>query len=251
MHTPITFLNIAFDDMTPSEATALIVDLAMSGEGGQLSFANAQTIVTANADPRLAAALANSDLVLADGSGVRWGSRLSGTSIVHNLNGTDLIPDVCRHGASLGLSVYLLGAEPGVAETAAANLAKANPGLKIAGTQHGYFNESQTDEIIADISLAAPHLLLVAMGVPKQELWVDANCHRLPGVTCVGVGGLFDFVAERQPRAPKVFRQTGFEWVWRILMEPRRLFKRYAVSNTAFLGLVVTDRARSTISSRR
>lgn len=237
----VNFLNTYFDCMSPSEAVELLLARLLRRQGGRVYYANAHTMVTAAKNRELAEALKQSDLLLADGSGVRWGSALLGTPIIHNLNGTDLVPALCKAGAAKGLSVYLLGGKSGVAEEAAANLTKAYPGLVIAGIQHGYFSKEKTQQVLETIRTARPHLLLVAMGVPLQEIWINQYASQLPGITCMGVGGLFDFLAERVPRAPHSVRALGMEWLWRLMMEPDRLWKRYLIGNFVFFALVVAN----------
>ncbi|MEH2123979.1 WecB/TagA/CpsF family glycosyltransferase [Nostoc sp.] len=236
----VTFLDTDFDRMPLYEAIELLMAQLLKRQGGRVYYANAHTMVTAAKNPALAKALEQSDLLLADGSGVRWGSALLGTPLVHNLNGTDLVPALCKEGAAKGLSVYFLGGKPGVAEEAAANLKKAYSGLIIAGTQDGYFPESQTQQVLEAIRIARPHLLLVAMGVPLQEIWINQYASQLPRITCMGVGGLFDFMAERVARAPYPIRSVGMEWLWRLAMEPTRLWQRYLLGNFIFLRLVLT-----------
>ncbi|MDF5731681.1 MAG: WecB/TagA/CpsF family glycosyltransferase [Rhizonema sp. PD38] len=237
----VNFLNIRFNRMSSSEAIDRLLMQLLRRQGGRVYYGNAHTIVTASQNPALAKALAHSDLLLADGSGVCWGSALRRTPLIHNLNGTDLVPALCKEGATRGLSVYLLGAKPGVAEEAAANLKNAYPSLVIAGTHHGYFSKAETLQILKTIRAARPHLLLVAMGVPQQEIWIDQYASQLRGITCMGVGGLFDFVAQRVPRAPYSIRVLGMEWLWRLAMEPARLWRRYIVGNFIFLGLVFVN----------
>ena len=239
MANTVSFLNTRFDRMSSEEAVELLQVRLLRRQGGRVYYANAHTMVTAAKNRALSEALEQSDLLLADGSGVRWGSALLGTPLVHNLNGTDLVPTLCKAGAVKRLSVYLLGGKPGVAEEAAANLAKAYPGLVIAGTQHGYFSQEETQQVLKAIRAARPHLLLVAMGVPLQEIWINQYASQLPGITCMGVGGLFDFLAERVARAPLSIRAVGMEWLWRLMMEPTRLWKRYIIGNFVFFGLVV------------
>ncbi|MEO0376089.1 MAG: WecB/TagA/CpsF family glycosyltransferase [Cyanobacteria bacterium P01_A01_bin.17] len=179
-----------------------------------------------------------SDILLVDGSGLLWTSCLLGNPLTYNLNGTDLVPALCKAGSQQDLSVYFLGARPGVADAAAANLKKECPDLKVAGIQHGYFHKSEIDTVLKNIRDTKPHLLLVAMGVPAQEVWIDQYADSLPGITCMGVGGLFDFMSENVRRAPLWVRQIGMEWLWRLLMEPKRLWKRYTIGNIVFLMTV-------------
>lgn len=237
----ISFLNTRFNRMTPEEAIERLLDRAFNRRGGRIYFANAHTMVTAFKVPALVDALAQSDLLLADGSGVRWGSKFLGEPLIYNLNGTDLLPALASAGGAQGLSFYLLGATPGVAEAAAANLARSNPGIEIAGVQHGYFKPEDLDKVFETIRAARPHILLVAMGVPLQELWIHEYADQLPGIMCVGVGGLFDFLAKRVRRAPAVVRALGMEWLWRLAMEPRRLWERYVKGNLAFMLLLAAQ----------
>jgi N-acetylglucosaminyldiphosphoundecaprenol N-acetyl-beta-D-mannosaminyltransferase len=234
----VSFLNARFDRMTPKEAIDVLLERLINRQGGRVYYANAHTMVTASKSEQLVKALEKKDLLLTDGSGLLWSSALLGTPLTYNLNGTDLVPALCKAGASKGLSIYLLGGKPSVAEEAAANLAKAYPGLVIAGTQDGYFPKEEIPQVLEAIREARPHLLLVAMGVPLQEIWIDQYASQLPNITCMGVGGLFDFVAERVLRAPHHIRELGMEWLWRLMMEPRRLWKRYIIGNFVFLCLV-------------
>ena len=235
----VNFLNTCFNRMPADEAVSILLERLLQRRGDRIYYANAHTIVTAAQNPQLAKALENSDLILADGSGVCWGSALLGTPLVHNLNGTDLVPTLFTSGALKGLSVYLLGAKPGVAEAAATKQLEAYPGLAIVGTTNGYFPAKETQKVLEDIRNARPHLLLVAMGVPLQELWIDQYAGQLPGISCMGVGALFDFMAKRVPRAPKAIRLIGMEWLWRLANEPRRLWKRYFIGNSIFCGLII------------
>lgn len=241
MASRVTFLNTAFDCMPQAEAVQTVLEHLLERRGKRIFYANAHTMVTASQDTGLNQALQRCDLLLADGSGVRWGSALLGAPLTYNLNGTDLVPALCRAGSERQLSVYLLGGQPGVAQEAARNLQAACPGLIIAGAQHGYFTPEELPEVLENIRQARPHLLLVAMGVPKQEIWIDQYADQLPGISCMGVGGLFDFLAKRVRRAPRLVRAVGMEWSWRLLMEPNRLWKRYLIGNLRFIRLVATQ----------
>ncbi len=232
------FLDTHFNKMSQAEAIELLQARLLNRVGGKVFYANAHTVVTAAKSRQLKLALSRADLVLADGSGVRWGSAFLGKPLVYNLNGTDLVPALLEAGARKGLSVYLLGAKPGVAEAAAKNLAETYPKLTISGLRDGYFSKQETAQVLEDIRQARPHLLLVAMGVPLQEIWINQYASQLPGITCMGVGGLFDFLASKVPRAPRLVRATGMEWCWRLAMEPRRMWKRYCVGNLVFIKLV-------------
>lgn len=245
----VNFLNIRFNRMSADEAVEILLERSLKRQGGRIYYANAHTIVTAVKYPQLAQALNHSDLLLADGSGVYWGSVILNTPLVHNLNGTDLVPALCKAGGKKDLSVYLLGGKPGVAADAAKKF-KANTGIEIAGVHDGYFPLAETQKVLKNIRSASPHLLLVAMGVPLQELWINNYANQLPGITCMGVGALFDFVAQRVTRAPQSFRTMGMEWLWRLGLEPKRLWKRYLIGNSIFCGLVIKAALETSYSHR-
>ena len=237
----VDFLRLPLQRLPQTEAINMLLDRCLNRSSNRIYFVNAHTVVMSRKEHALEEALIRGDLLLPDGSGVLWSSRLLGKPIKFNLNGTDLIPALCKEGAPKGLSIYLLGAKPGVAEEVAQNLKQVNPDLTIAGVQHGYFSEENLEAVLNDIKQAQPHLVLVAMGVPLQELWIDQHADQLPGVTLMGVGGLFDFLAHRVVRAPSPIRRLGLEWCWRLIMEPSRLWHRYTVGIVAFIHIVLRD----------
>ena len=218
-----------------SSAVEWIAERARSDEKSTLNFVNAHCLNIAAKNIAYQRVLRQSDRLYPDGSGVALAMRLHGRRMTDNLNGTDLLPHLCESAAARGSSLFLLGGHDGVAEQAAANLQKQFPGLGIAGTQHGYFEEADTDRIIGKINSSGADILLVAMGVPHQELWIAAHREKLECGVAMGVGGLFDFFSERIPRAPLWLRRLGCEWVWRLLQEPARMWKRYLVGNPEFV----------------
>jgi exopolysaccharide biosynthesis WecB/TagA/CpsF family protein len=182
------------------------------------------------------AALARADMILPDGIGVEVAAKLQGVRLTENLNGTDFVPNLLKRAARLGQSVYLLGGRPGTAQTAAARLQHMIPDLTVAGARDGYEGAARVDEAIADINQSGADILLVAMGVPLQELWITQNRHRLDPRIALGVGALFDFLAGNVRRAPRIVRRARMEWAWRLAMEPRRMARRYIQGNFEFLG---------------
>lgn len=199
------------------------------------SFINAHCVNVAMSNKAYAAALERSDLLLPDGSGVNLAARLVGEDLGENLNGTDLFPLLCERAAALGQSLYLLGGEPGVAAEAGRRMQARFPGLRIVGARHGYFRPADEPELLEDIRRTGAGLLLVGLGVPRQETWIDSHRHKLGTPVILGVGGLFDYYSGRIPRAPQAMRDLGCEWVWRLCQEPRRLARRYLAGNGAFL----------------
>ncbi len=199
------------------------------------AFINADCLNQYYTNPEYAALLDRCDLVLPDGVGVEIAARLLGCPVRENVNGTDMLPHLCRSGHSL----YLLGAAPGVADKARANLERDFPDTRILGCSHGYFADAAAEAaVIADINRVKPDILLVALGVPRQEKWIFAHRDELCCKVAIGVGGLFDFASGRIPRAPRWMLKMKIEWTYRLYNEPRRLFKRYIIGNPLFLWRV-------------
>jgi N-acetylglucosaminyldiphosphoundecaprenol N-acetyl-beta-D-mannosaminyltransferase len=233
------FLGIRIDEMAPQEALGAICAQIEAGQKQRIFFVNAHCVNIAFQDARYLRVLKQSEWVLADGSGVLWGAKLLGLPIRHNLNGTDLVPQLCAEAAARGLTVFLLGGLPGIAEQAAARLQRASPSLRIVGVRHGFFQPEEEPALLAEINAARPDVLIVAMGVPRQERWVTEHWETLDVGAALAVGALFDFLAQRFKRAPRWMRKLGIEWTFRFIQEPRRLAKRYVVGNGVFLGRVL------------
>ncbi|MEQ8654425.1 MAG: WecB/TagA/CpsF family glycosyltransferase [Kiloniellales bacterium] len=201
----------------------------------RVAFVNAHCVNVAAKDADYRQSLDAADVLLPDGSGIAIAARMSGDRLQQNLNGTDLFPPLCREAAKRGRSLFLLGARPGVAEAVADAARSLAPGLEIAGCLDGYAGLADEDATVRTINESGADILLVALGVPLQELWLQRNAPRLrPGLT-MGVGGLFDFYSGRIARAPRTLRALGMEWAWRLAMEPRRMARRYLLGNPAFL----------------
>lgn len=182
------------------------------------------------------------DMVLADGSGIRLASLWKGLAPKDNLNGTDMFPLLCQQLADNGLSLFLLGGKDGIAASAADKMQCRYPRLKIAGVHHGFIDDPQlNDAVIKQINESGASVLLVAMGAPKQELWLAKHKHRLNVAVGIGVGGLFDFYAEKVKRAPLWVRQIGMEWICRLSEEPGRMWKRYILGNPLFIYRVLKE----------
>ncbi len=209
-----------------------------------VNFVNAHCINISYRDDHYLRVLRQSTLVLPDGSGIKLAMKFQGIELLANLNGTDLFPELCELAARKNYSIYLLGAAPGVAAQVGMNMKKKIAGLRIAGTCHGYFDAQQTEAVIDEINRSGADILLVAMGVPTQEKWLAKHVHSLDTTLNMGVGGLFDFYAERVSRAPLWVRNMGLEWTWRLLQEPGRMWRRYILGNPEFV-------VRSLIEARR
>jgi N-acetylglucosaminyldiphosphoundecaprenol N-acetyl-beta-D-mannosaminyltransferase len=200
-----------------------------------LAFVNPDCLNIAYAHDRYRAVLQQAARVLPDGIGLKIGCRMRGLGLAANVNGTDLFPRLCERAARDGFSLFLLGARPGIADLVAENMQARYPGLIIAGVQHGYFSPAEESEVITRINDSKAGVLLVAFGVPRQELWLAEHHDQLLPPVRMGVGGLFDFYSGRIPRAPLWLREIGLEWVWRLIQEPGRMWRRYLLGNPLFL----------------
>ena len=202
----------------------------------RLAFLNANLALHAKRDPDIARALGQC-FVVNDGLGVDLASRLLyGRRFPENLNGTDFTPlylEKTRHS----LRLFLLGAAPGVAEKAADVILRKWPRHRVVGVQHGYFGDEEEGAVLEQIRAAAPDIVLVGIGNPRQERWMARNCPEV--CPCAfGIGALFDFMSGRVPRARAWMRVARCEWLFRLSLEPRRLWRRYLVGNIVFLASV-------------
>jgi len=173
-------------------------------------------------DPVLGRALSGADLVVPDGIGIVWALRRAGRHQQQRVTGVDLVETLLTEQAAKGLRVFLLGGKPGVAETAKTNLERRWPGIQVAGCHHGYFSPAENEEVVGRINQAKPALLLVGMGVPRQEIWLYNQWSKLMVPVGIGVGGLLDLWAGRTKRAPAFLRSMGLEWLYRVCREPAR-----------------------------
>jgi N-acetylglucosaminyldiphosphoundecaprenol N-acetyl-beta-D-mannosaminyltransferase len=237
--TEVRFFGNRIDAFTPEEALDHLMGRLRRSDRGRVYFVNAHCLNVARRDSDYRQALAESEVVLADGSGLLIGSRLLGIPVRHNLNGTDLVPRLLERAGAESCRVFLLGGRPGVAAAVATVLGERYPGLVVAGVQHGYLTPELERETLASIAEAKPDILIVAMGVPLQEGWLHEHWERLPVTLGIAAGGLFEFMSGRHPRAPRWMRRVGLEWSFRLMLEPRRLWRRYLVGNAVFMARVL------------
>ena len=238
----IPALGLSLVDATQAEAVTAL----LSGQARVAYFINAHCCNVMVQNRAYAQAVHAADLLLPDGVVVSMAAKMTGQALTANLNGTDLIPLLAKQAAVQGKSIFLLGGRPGTARAAAHRLKKIAPGLRIAGVRNGYSEAADSEALVAEINKCQPDILLVAMGVPMQELWIDRFAKRLDTGLCMGVGAAFDFLAGNIMRAPEAVRRAKLEWVWRLSMEPRRMFHRYVFGNVAFLARSALRALRAT-----
>lgn len=226
-------LGIRVDNVDQTEAIERLLALAESGGTHQVVTVNPEFIMRAQTDEAFRAVLLAADLALADGVGLLWAARFLGAPLRGRATGTDSLILLAPHAARRGLSFFLLGAAPGVAEAAAARLQREVPGLRIAGTYAGSPSPEEEAEIVERVRQAAPHFLFVAYGAPQQDLWIARNLKRLGVPVAMGVGGAFDYVSGRAPRAPAILRRVGLEWLYRLIRQPWRWRRMLALPQFA------------------
>lgn len=233
-------LGLPVDLLSLEAATDIVAQaIATRREPLQIVTMNAEMAMQAQEDPELAEVMRHAGLVTPDGSGVVWAVRRQpGGRDIRKVAGVDLLRAVAARAAREGWSLFLLGAKPGVADEAAAHLAAANPGLRIAGVRDGYFKPEDEPALFDAIRQARPDVLLVALGVPRQEKWIRRFQAELGVPVAMGVGGSFDVFAGRVQRAPALFQRLHLEWLFRLIQEPWR-FQRMRSTLPVFVKEVL------------
>lgn len=238
----IKFLNTYIDNITMDEAVNKIDDMVQNGMNQYVVTPNVDHIVKLENDSLFREIYGKASLVLTDGQPLIWISRWLKTPIVEKVSGSDLFPRVCERAALKGYRVFLLGAAEGVADKAAQDLRKRYPGLQIAGTYsppYGFEKDKQKiDFTCKKVREASPDILAFGLGTPKQEKFFYQNMDQLSVPVALHIGGTIDFEAGVVKRAPRWLRDNGMEWFYRLLQEPRRLFRRYIIDDIQIFRIV-------------
>jgi N-acetylglucosaminyldiphosphoundecaprenol N-acetyl-beta-D-mannosaminyltransferase len=214
--------------------------------------ANAAILCMMRADPELREACLRGDLIVADGMSVVWTSRLAGIPFPERVPGVEMTAHLLEAASEHALRVYFLGARGEVVADLARRCARDYPGLVVAGYRDGYFRPEDHPAIVDEIRQAAPHMLFVGMPSPFKETWCERHRAALDVPVIMGVGGTFDVLAGYVRRAPRLLQSTGLEWSWRLLMEPRKMWRRYLVTNSEYVCLAAAEiLKRRTLLARR
>jgi N-acetylglucosaminyldiphosphoundecaprenol N-acetyl-beta-D-mannosaminyltransferase len=229
-------MGLRYWDVDLTRAAHFLVDKARAGDRLQVFFVNAHCINVAARDSAYAQLLRNAPFLFADGAGMALAARLTGISLRHNVNGTDLFPELCAAAAAAAMPVAFLGARDGIAAACAARMERQYPGLKVVWVADGYLQEAVEAARLQELQSSGAKMLFVAKGVPVQEHWIAAQADRLATPVVLGVGALFDFYSGAISRAPAFVRALRLEWLYRLLREPRRLFRRYVLGNPEFVA---------------
>jgi len=236
-----SLLGVTVRNCSYSEGLQLMQDAISTKTRTQFAFVNPDCLNKAYKDPTYRNTLNELPTVFADGIGIRIACKRLGIGLRDNVNGTDLFPMMCEQAIERNQSMYFLGGAPGVTDTMLEELMQSYPDLNVAGHQHGFFAEEETDQVISDINSSGADMLLIAFGAPKQELWLRDHHDAIDAPVRIGVGGLFDFYTDRISRAPRWLREIGMEWTWRLIQEPGRMWRRYLIGNPLFLWRVARE----------
>lgn len=232
----VEILGAQIHGLTMEETLNKIETFIQEGTSHQIITLNAEILYRANHQPALLEIINQADLVTPDGTGIVWAARKLGQPVPERVTGIDLLQEIARKAASTGWKLFLYGGKPGVAQQAAVNLQKQYPALEIAGTAHGYLTEKEMPSLLKKIRETRPHILLVALGAPKQEYWIKKHLRETGVPVAIGVGGSFDVIAGHVKRAPLWVQKAHLEWLYRLLKEPWR-YKRM-LSLPRFMGLI-------------
>ncbi len=254
----VDLLGVRIDNVTEEDVIDHVLSCSARGQGGWIVTPNTDFLRQIVTDPNLAALIRQADLAIPDGMPLVWASRLQGTPLQKRVPASLLIYPLCTAAAERCLTIFLLGGEPGIGDAAAEVLRNQTPGLQVVGTYApplGFErNEREMASIVERLGNTAPDIVFCAFGFPKQErLMMELRLHR-PATWFIGIGGTLTIVSGRTPHAPRWMRRAGLEWLHRLRLEPRRLFRRYIIDDGPFaLRLLavsamrnVTGRARRT-----
>lgn len=237
----ISFCGCPMHALTMAETLSVIEQAIVDRRMLQHVAVNVAKLVQLQSDAELRRDVIQSDLVSIDGTGVVWGARLAGHNVPERVTGIDLMQALLARCAERGYRPYFLGAEPAVLDEAVRRLCDQYPGLQIAGAHHGYFSEEEEADVMSAIADTHADCLFIAISSPRKERLLAAYKERLGVPFLMGVGGSLDVVAGKVRRAPTWMQRFRLEWLFRSLQEPRRMWRRYLVTNTLYAGLLLRE----------
>lgn len=233
-----SLLGCPVDILSLGETLDLAREAIVSRKRLQHVALNVAKLVNMRSDPMLAADVVNSDVVGVDGMGIVWAAKCMGIPIKARVAGIDLLNATLALCEREGFKPYFLGATPEILDQAVRLTTRRYPSIRFAGAQHGYFSESQEIKIVAEIRESAADCLFIGMPSPRKERFLAAHRDEVNVPFIMGVGGSFDILADKIKRAPVHMQQVGLEWFYRVYQEPRRMWWRYARTNTQFAGIL-------------
>jgi len=241
----VNILGTGFSRINMEDTLKTIEKFITNGRKSQVCVTNAYSLVLMQKDKAFKDVTNSASLVVTDGKPLIWISKLYGESIPERVAGSDLVCELCRISAIKGYKLFFLGSSPATLKKIVENLKKMFPFLRITGVCSPSFKKEfsvrENEKMIALINKAEPDVLFVGLGAPKQEKWIEKHKDELQVPVSIGVGAAFDFIAGTVKRAPNWMQRCGLEWLFRLIQEPRRLWKRYLIGNTIFIWLVFRE----------
>ena len=242
----IKLMQVRIHTISLFELLNIVTNTILTGRKILAAYVNVHGMNLAYKLPWFQQFLNNADIIFCDGFGVKWGARLLGLNIPHRYTPPDWIPLLCQVCTQNDFSLFLLGAQPGVADKATIRLKNQFPDLHIAGTHHGYFEKNpdspENKAVIQRINAAKPNILIVGFGMPLQERWLMENWDRIEANVALTGGAVFDYVSGELRRPPRWMTEHNLEWLGRLMIEPRRLWRRYLIGNPLFFWRVLKQR---------
>jgi len=239
------FLGFSVDAVSMQHAVERVDELVRAGRGAQVLQLNAVNLVASRKLAPLADAYRQADLLTADGMGIYYASRVIGRPIPEMVSGVHLMLEVARLAQARGYGVYVLGAKPDVVGLAVSALQSQFPGVRVVGYRDGYIASDAAAAVHEGVDAAGAEIVFVGMSTPLKEFWIRDHAGRHGMAVCIGVGGSLDVLAGLYTLAPQWMRALALEWLYRVIQEPRRLWKRYAYSLPVFIALTLREAVRA------
>ncbi|MBI1194389.1 MAG: WecB/TagA/CpsF family glycosyltransferase [Gammaproteobacteria bacterium] len=235
----VRLFDIPIAGVTPDVAVDIVEQAIINRRKLHIGVVNAAKIVNMGKNPELRDSVLESDIIFADGMSVVWASKILGTPLPSRVTGIDLMFGLLERADRARYRVYLLGATDEVLNKVRENIARDYPGCVVAGLHNGYFSADEEEVIATDIKRSQADILLVAITSPKKENFMARWAHLIDAPICHGVGGSFDVYAGKVKRAPILWQKLGLEWLYRVIQEPGRMWKRYLFTNSEFISMIV------------
>jgi len=244
----VRLLGVDLFALTMSEVLNICIDHIAGRRGLLIGVVNVAKIVNVRKDRELRAALDEADIVLADGAPIVWLSKMVGRPLPQRVAGIDIMFELLKEANSRSYGIYFLGAKAAVVEKVVQVVRRDYPGVRIAGCRDGYFSEQEERSVAEEIRSSRADILFVAISPPRKEVFLGKWREFMDVPICHGVGGSFDVVAGVAGRAPVWMQKSGLEWLYRLIQEPRRMWKRYLVTNTKFIVLCFVEVTKALLS---
>ena len=238
----ISIFGVNIYNTTLKDTVEILKDYLKGDRLKRIYTPNTEIVMAAKDNEELRNLLNRGDLVIPDGIGLIYGSKIQGKPLKERVTGFDTSMELLNIANEYSYSIYLLGCKDGVAKQAAKNISQKYPNIKIAGYHHGFFkgshigiqNSEEELKIVEEINEKSPDIIFVGLGFPRQELWIDSNAHRLKARVVIGNGGVMDILAGNAKRAPEIWQRLGLEWLYRLIQDPSRIKRQLALPKFIF-----------------